>query len=552
MAEFTIRQQKMSIFLFLVGILVFNCGLSTFSDIEKYYYRNYLIDEKNSFKNEITIEMNDINHKITSNYLKNYANLTGHGWRVREVKFSPTDSIIASGASDGSIRLWNLTDGSTIFNLYGHHYEVTALAFSPSGEVLVSGGPDTKIYLWNVSTGELINNFSFDPHGISDLEWLPDGKTIVVAGGEWQGVETGLNRADKRLQILNATTGVVIQSFIGHTDTVFSSSLTKNGSLLVSGSWDNTVRLWNVSTGEEIKSLIGHMDKVTAVKFSKNESLLISGGLDKTVKAWDVVSGDKTLDINLTESVWSLDVSPKDSTLAIAVDPDVYWPTRYWLTYGKMHECSVQLWNLSTGLQIGSLQGHNNTIESLSFSNDGSILASASWDWSIKLWGDHPDLIIENHIAEWEISTPEDQGINSTQLEVNLQYTGIVYDIHSILVVRHGKLVFERYYSDEYSQVYAAWNKHVQFSATKSFTSALIGIAIDKGYIEGVDQKVVDIFPEISHFQTDTRKMDITIHHLLTMTSGLVFDEYYDIWGLGITNDSVNYVLSKQLLTIPG
>ncbi|MHA2335326.1 MAG: WD40 repeat domain-containing protein, partial [Candidatus Hodarchaeales archaeon] len=187
----------------------------------------------------------------TSNgaFSNNFANLTGHGWRVREVAFSPTDSILASGSSDGSIRLWNLTDGKVLRSLSRHHYGVIALDFSPSGDILASGGIDNKINLWNVTTGEHLKNWSLFPHGVIDLQWSPDGKTLAVGGGEWMvDVHIG-NQPDKLLQLLNVTTGEVIHSFVGHSDAVSSIAFSKNGSMLISGSWDKSIRMWNVSSG---------------------------------------------------------------------------------------------------------------------------------------------------------------------------------------------------------------------------------------------------------------------------------------------------------------
>lgn len=93
------------------------------------------------------------------------------------------------------------------------------------------------------------------------------------------------------------------------------------------------------------------------------------------------------------------------------------------------------------------------------------------------------------------------------------------------------------------------------YSASKSFTGALIGIAIDEGYIGGVDDRVSDYLPEVLE-QEDTRKHDLTLRHLLTQTSGL---EWYE-WGSGYSNwtefrsadNWVDYILSRALIHDPG
>ncbi|MHA2245772.1 MAG: serine hydrolase [Candidatus Hodarchaeales archaeon] len=519
-------------------------------------------------RNQVSIETNEtylssfddknirINSLISNNKFTNFADLTGHGWRVREVIFSPLDHIIASGSSDGSIHLWNLTDGKVLHTLSRHHYGVIALDFSPSGKILASGGIDNKINLWNVTSGEHLKTWSLYPHGIIDLKWSPDGNSMVIGGGEWMVDDKIGNQQDKLLQIMNVTTGKVIKSLVGHTDAVHSVAFSKDGSKIISGSWDKTIKLWNTSNGTEIRSFGNHTDKVTSITFSNDETTIISGSLDGTVKTWDVNTGNMIREMDLNQSIWSIALSPIDSSLAVAVDPSLTWPNRYWLTFGdKTHDCSIQLWNIEDGTKVDTLIGHKNTIESVKFSNDGTILASASWDWIVKLWGDQSQLIVDKPIDEWPISSLEEQGINSTMLLIDrLNYLNDLsrHNLHSLLVIRHGKLVHEEYFTgDTYN--YTRESKHTLFSATKSFTSALIGIAIDKGFIENVEEKVLDFFPEKTFENVDSRKKAMTVHHLLTMTTGLLWNDMSDdFWEMAIANDSVEYILSKPMFLDPG
>jgi CubicO group peptidase (beta-lactamase class C family) len=88
-------------------------------------------------------------------------------------------------------------------------------------------------------------------------------------------------------------------------------------------------------------------------------------------------------------------------------------------------------------------------------------------------------------------------------------------DINAFLVVRRGYLVFERYYGG-----FGQDDTHLVASVTKSFISALIGIAIDQGFIEGVHQSVLGFFPEFAPGAHDHLKRQMTIKHLLTMTAG--------------------------------
>ena len=95
----------------------------------------------------------------------------------------------------------------------------------------------------------------------------------------------------------------------------------------------------------------------------------------------------------------------------------------------------------------------------------------------------------------------------------------------SLLILHKGKLVYERYAK--------GWDKdkpHYMASVTKSVLSALVGIAIGEGKIKGVHQKVIDFFPDAKIAPGQESKRDMTIEHLLTMTSGLPGDGDHFDW----------------------
>lgn len=158
---------------------------------------------------------------------------------------------------------------------------------------------------------------------------------------------------------------------------------------------------------------------------------------------------------------------------------------------------------------------------------------------------------------EWQTSTPEEQGIKSTilnEMMTKIEENQLLID--SLLIVKNGYLVMEEYPSSTYDQD----SRHIIHSCTKSFTSALVGIAIEEGYIPGVDAKLVDLLPNRTYANYDERIEDITLEHLLTMTSGFEWDEWsepytshlnsnYQYWS---ASDSVQYVLDQPMAYDPG
>jgi CubicO group peptidase (beta-lactamase class C family) len=157
---------------------------------------------------------------------------------------------------------------------------------------------------------------------------------------------------------------------------------------------------------------------------------------------------------------------------------------------------------------------------------------------------------------EWQTSTPEKQDMNPALLQQMMDLIDeqdFAYD--SVLVVRHGHIVFE-----EYRNGYIPNTRHHLQSTTKSFSSMLIGIAIHEGFLDGVEQKMVDLFPHHVIANLDARKGRITLEHLLTMSDGMDWHEidypYTDprntLGQMWTSHDAVQHVLDRPMVREPG
>ncbi|BCL80539.1 penicillin-binding protein [Ktedonobacteria bacterium brp13] len=150
----------------------------------------------------------------------------------------------------------------------------------------------------------------------------------------------------------------------------------------------------------------------------------------------------------------------------------------------------------------------------------------------------------------WSESFPEERGLNSKFLVAMDQYVQREDSkFRAILVIQHGKLVFERYYEE-----LEPYHYHRIASATKSIISMLIGIALKENYLRSLDQTLVSFFPEYASSITDMDKQAITLRHLLTMTSGLAYDEFKDYvvrWDEG-GDQWAEFALSLPMAHKPG
>jgi len=151
----------------------------------------------------------------------------------------------------------------------------------------------------------------------------------------------------------------------------------------------------------------------------------------------------------------------------------------------------------------------------------------------------------------WRSTTPERQGIDSDKLADALDYIQ-KHDVsvHNLLVIRDGYVVLDAYFYP-----YDKANVHDVASVTKSITSVLIGIAIDRGKIPSMHQPALSLFPNKQIANRDTRKERLTIEHLLTMSSGV--DCQYEpseptLRQMRQSNDWVQFMLDLPMTTEAG
>jgi CubicO group peptidase (beta-lactamase class C family) len=172
----------------------------------------------------------------------------------------------------------------------------------------------------------------------------------------------------------------------------------------------------------------------------------------------------------------------------------------------------------------------------------------------------------------WETASLSSVGINEELVSFlidNINY-GTYPEVHSVLIVKDNKLVLEEYwaghdfrYSDpDFHGAYVQFDRntrHNTHSATKSITSALVGMAIDRGLIGSVDDKIFRYLPNYQSLNNEGRE-DITIEDALTMSSGLQWNEWdvsisspqHDVVRFDQSSDPIQYLLSKPLVTPPG
>ncbi|KAJ7166772.1 hypothetical protein C8R46DRAFT_951385, partial [Mycena filopes] len=165
----------------------------------------------------------------------------------------------------------------------------------------------------------------------------------------------------------------IMQVVLGHTSTVSSVAFSPDGTRIVSGSNDKTVRVWDTETQAQIGApLEGHTGTVSSVAFSPDGARIVSGADDKTVRVWD------------TEAQTQIGAPLEGHTgtvSSVAFSPD---GTR--IVSGS-YDNTVRVWDTETQTQIGApLEGHTGGVSSVAFSPDGTRIVSGSYDNTVRVW----------------------------------------------------------------------------------------------------------------------------------------------------------------------
>jgi CubicO group peptidase (beta-lactamase class C family) len=144
---------------------------------------------------------------------------------------------------------------------------------------------------------------------------------------------------------------------------------------------------------------------------------------------------------------------------------------------------------------------------------------------------------------EWRTAKPEEVGINSSKLVKAVEYAANPqYKTDGLAIIKGGYIVAEAYFGE-----FQRDTKHISHSVAKSFTSALVGIAIDKGLISSVDEKLCRYFDQWDCDDKDDIRSKMTIRHALTLTTGLKWKEDWVNFNPA-TNDAMKMIYSKKFL----
>jgi WD40 repeat protein/tRNA A-37 threonylcarbamoyl transferase component Bud32 len=163
-----------------------------------------------------------------------------------------------------------------------------------------------------------------------------------------------------------------------HTDIVRAVAISPDGQMLVSGSYDRTIKLWSLRTGELLQTLTGHSHRVSCLAISPDGQLLASGSYDRTIKLWALPTGEllHTLTGHL-ERIRSVAFSPNSHMLISSA-------------------LQIKLWAVLSGKLLRTLGEHTDSSQLTAFSPDGQTCVSGSLDGTLEIWNPHSGKLLRS------------------------------------------------------------------------------------------------------------------------------------------------------------
>ncbi len=280
-------------------------------------------------------------------------------WLWRDAEKARGEAVVArDGEARAKESLASIEYGRTIQVAY-HSYWATHVATAL--DLLDKTRADLRGWEWyhvhRLCHSDLIT-LKGHSSNVNSASYSPEG-TMIITGSR-----------DQTAKVWDASTGAEILTLQGHGSFVNSASFSPDGTRLVTASDDKTARVWDAKTGTEILSLNGHSDNVTSASFSPDGSRIVTSSNDRISKVWDAKTGAEILSLKgHIYGVNSAAFSPDGSRIVTA-----------------SYDHTAKVWDARAGAEILSLKGHSACVVAASFSPDGSQVLTASDDWTAKVW----------------------------------------------------------------------------------------------------------------------------------------------------------------------
>jgi eukaryotic-like serine/threonine-protein kinase len=293
-----------------------------------------------------------------------------HSSLVSGLALSPDGQVLATGGSESSVRLWEANTGRLLAVLPTAVQPINSIVFSDEGRTLAAGGQSKdnqdvySLHIWDLATLTERRRLTWSASGMHHFVLSADSRHAVSSYGE-------------ELRLWDVSTGRMVKSWRGHTQTISALALSPDGRTLASGGYDQLVKVWELQTGQALHTYHGHSRAVACLAFSPDGRLLASGTRthDNRLQdhaelvVWDTVTGKECYRWrDHTDSVSSLQFTPDKQRLVSA-----------------SKDKTLRLWDPTTGKSLRIVRG-SAPLTCLALRADGQRFATASTDGTVAVW----------------------------------------------------------------------------------------------------------------------------------------------------------------------
>lgn len=337
------------------------------------------------------------------------SSLSGHGEPVLSSLFSPDGQLLASGSGDKTVRFWDLTTETPLFECKGHTNWVLAISWSPDCQNLASGDKSGNIICWDPETGkQKVKTMTGHKEWITSLAWEP---LHLAKDGLCRKLVSASKDGD--IRIWDALLGQCVKSLTSHTASVTSVRWGGSG-FIYSASQDRTIKVWRTTDGALCRTLQGHGHWVNVLSLN-TDYVCRTGAFDpkdaKLVPDSVMENGTKLRELALKRYNSVMDVVGEELLVSGSDDftmfmwkpakekkfisrmtghqqlvNDVKFSPDMRLVASASFDKSIRIWCGKTGKFIATLRGHVQSVYQLAWAADSRLLVSGSADSTLKLW----------------------------------------------------------------------------------------------------------------------------------------------------------------------
>lgn len=305
-------------------------------------------------------------------------------------------------ANDETVSVWDLATHQKLSSIGNKSNPLYVYDISPNGDLMLTKGAQRMLAVRERATGRLRFNLDCPSKDGRRARFSPDGRSIAAVCD------------DRIIKTWETNSGRHLADLKGHKGHIHSLAFSPDGKRLASAGTDRTVRFWDLQSIREINAFTGHLSDAMTVRFSDDGSKLLSAGYDSAALLWDTTSFRQTASIELGSSLvgsitgvacgkkWI--ATSNDLGLITLYDsvtgeivrvfkghhPAAIWNIRFSpdekLLASASWDGTVRLWDLATGGELFRFTDRNKEITGIAFSPDGSRLATASHARTVKLW----------------------------------------------------------------------------------------------------------------------------------------------------------------------